>query len=118
MLDVPDEPSSSAMSLVKAILLGQYELVTHQGISQYGVQGKGASACGIIALNFVRVALQKRQSIGADDVLIADITSRETAEVCHLLMDVSITAEDLSMLRKLSRFLICGWSSHILKSKQ
>ncbi|TFY77299.1 hypothetical protein EWM64_g6711, partial [Hericium alpestre] len=67
--------------LVRDIMVkGSEKIVSFAGTSQYGVQGLGASACGLAALNFARVVFAKAQEGVQGEELLQTILTKETAE--------------------------------------
>ena len=68
--------------IIRSVLLhGTERVVYHDGTSQYNRKGSGPAACGLVALNFVRVAFLKEQYGLRDEALLQDVLSRECAEV-------------------------------------
>ncbi len=63
------------------VMYGTEYLVSHGGTSQYNRSGTGASACGLAALNFARIALSMQQSGLQDTALLQAVLGRECAEV-------------------------------------
>lgn len=65
------------------LLQGETELVvSHPGRSQYSAPGSGASACGLAALNCVRLVLQAERDGVCGIELLEHILKQEFSEVC------------------------------------
>jgi hypothetical protein len=62
------------------VLINGECVISFPGASQY-TEGRGVSACGIAALNCVRVIFNKEQQGLKDAALLTEIMSRETMEV-------------------------------------
>ena len=60
---------------------GAEYLVSRVGTSQYNRDGTGASACGLAALNFARIAFSIEQSGLQDTTLLQAVLARACAEV-------------------------------------
>jgi hypothetical protein len=76
------EDDYDSANIVRKVLAGREWVISHSGASQYTIPGGGVSACGIAALNCVRVVLGKEQDGLRGEALLQDLTSRDTAEVC------------------------------------
>jgi hypothetical protein len=68
--------------LVKTILKGRQQVVSHSGTSQYAT-GSGLAACGLAALNCARIVLGREHAGVRDEALLRDVLSRETMEACQ-----------------------------------
>lgn len=66
--------------IIAHILTSKDFIVSYGGSSQY--QSGGVSACGLAALNFVRVVLGKEQDGIRGEALLREVASRQTAQVC------------------------------------
>jgi hypothetical protein len=64
---------------------GREQVISHTGVSQYTPGGVGASACGIAALNCVRVVFGKEQEGAQKEALLKEIVHRHTVEVRNLI---------------------------------
>ena len=69
---------------VRRILAGDEIVISHAGASQYATPGGGVSACGIAALNCLRVIFGKERDGLRGEALLENIMSREVAEVCQI----------------------------------
>lgn len=87
------------------------QIVSYSGISQY--RAGGVSACGIAALNCVRIVLTKERTEKLkDDDLVQDLLSQNTMEVI-LLVGCS-TSHDISSEYLQEIMSICfRWSSNV-----
>lgn len=77
--------ADTEFELVKTILQGREQVVSHPGTSQYGT-GAGLAACGLAALNCARIALIREQEGVRDEALLRDIISLETAEARQIYL--------------------------------
>ena len=82
------QPSMTTMTdqdsteIIQSVIHGVSEhIVSFKGQSQYGVDGIGASACGLAALNCARVILQKDKDGLQGKKLLLELTKQETFEV-------------------------------------
>ena len=74
------EPDTKA--IVHSVLAdGAEHIVSHGGTGQYSGDGMGASACGLAALNFARVAFSIEQGGLQDAALLQAVLARECSEV-------------------------------------
>ena len=76
----PEDDDRDLDEFKQQVLINGECVVSFPGASQY-TEGKGVSACGIAALNFVRVIFNKEQQGLKGAALLTDIMSRETMEV-------------------------------------
>ena len=60
---------------------GAEHVVSYGGTGQYSGDGMGASACGLAALNFARVAFSIEQGGLQDAALLQAVLARECSEV-------------------------------------
>jgi len=60
---------------------GTEHVVSHGGTGQYSGDGMGASACGLAALNFARVAFSIEQGGLQDAALLQTVLAPECSEV-------------------------------------
>lgn len=61
------------------LMNGQEVVVSFPGMSQYGLQGSGASACGLAAMNCVRLLLRMaRQGMSGEDLIMRAMTQQTT----------------------------------------
>lgn len=72
-----DRNSSEA---IRKVLRGQEHIATYAGSSQYS-QGT-SSACGLAALNCVRVVLDLERKDIKEDILLQAMMQQETMDVC------------------------------------
>lgn len=77
---VPTQWDSSILKSQSSTDDGEY-VVTFEGRSQYGIDGGGASACGLAALNCARIVLGRERDGLRGGLLIDDMTKKETLEV-------------------------------------
>jgi hypothetical protein len=68
----------------RILVNGTEHVLSHGGTSQYNRDGTGASACGLAALNFARIAFSIEQSGLYDMDLLQAVLARECAEVRRL----------------------------------
>jgi hypothetical protein len=72
----------STSAIVRNVLGGTEEIVCYPGTNQYGERGiTGVSACGLAALNFARVILEKEREIGQNEDFLQEVISMETVHV-------------------------------------
>ena len=60
-------------------------VVSYDGTGQYSGDGMGASACGLAALNFARVAFSIEQGGLQDSALLQALLARECSEVTSIV---------------------------------
>jgi hypothetical protein len=60
---------------------GTEHVISHGGTGQYSGDGMGASACGLAALNFARIAFSIEQGGLQDAELLQAVLARECVEV-------------------------------------
>jgi hypothetical protein len=69
-------------AIVHSVLAdGAEHVVSYGGTGQYSGDGIGASACGLAALNFARVAFSIEKGGLQDAALLQAVLARECAEV-------------------------------------
>lgn len=69
-------------AIVHSVLAdGAEHVLSYGGTGQYGGDGMGASACGLAALNFARVAFSIEQGGLQDAPLLQAVLARECTEV-------------------------------------
>ena len=73
----------SPASAVQRVLAGEEVVVSHIGASQYTTPGGGVSACGIAALNCLRVVFEREKEGVRGEALLEQLMTREVAEVCR-----------------------------------
>jgi hypothetical protein len=74
------DPDINAISH-SVVVDGAELIVSYGGTSQYNSDGTGASACGLAALNFARIAFSIEQSGLQDKTLLQAVLARPCAEV-------------------------------------
>lgn len=87
--------------IIEHILTSKDFIVSYGGSSQY--QSGGVSACGLAALNFVRVILGKEQDGIRGEALLREVASHQTAQV----------RSDITLLRLVLTLLIKGNHVHL-----
>ena len=80
----------------QVLVNGEY-VISFPGASQYA-EGGGVSACGIAALNCVRVIFNKEHQGLRDVVLLTEIMSRETMEVSVPLTPIHEASESIALI--------------------
>ena len=79
-------PEESPAESVRRVLSGEEVVVSHIGASQYAnPSGGGVSACGLAALNCLRVVFTKEKAGVRGEALLEELMTREVAEVCRSL---------------------------------
>jgi len=86
---------------------GAEHVVSHDGTSQYNKGGTGASACGLAALNFARIAFLMEQDGLKDATLLQGVLARECAEV-QRLYSLAVIQTPPYRPRKPLRYVGCG----------
>jgi hypothetical protein len=77
--------ANDQLDIVRTILQGQEQVVSHPGASQYE-SGVGFTASGLAALNCARVLLGREQEGIRNEALLQNVASRETTEVCLIYL--------------------------------
>jgi hypothetical protein len=92
----PPDPDTKAIS--RSIFVdGAEHVLSYGGTSQYSIDGTGASACGLAALNFARIVFSMEQGGLKNTDLVQAVLARECAEVRRLN---SIPLSELILLSK------------------
>jgi hypothetical protein len=73
----------NAADAVRRVLSGEEVVVSHIGASQYANPGGGVSACGLAALNCLRVVFTKEKAGVRGEALLEELMTRDVAEVCR-----------------------------------
>jgi hypothetical protein len=76
----PLDPDTHAVSR-SIIVNGTEHVLSYGGTSQYSMDGTGAAACGLAALNFARIVFSMEQGGLQDIALLQAVLARECAEV-------------------------------------
>jgi hypothetical protein len=109
----------SASAVVRNILDGTEEIVSHRGTHQYSDGGIfGVSACGLAALNFARVIFEKERECGPDEGLLQAIIVKETVQVrLYFLLLRLVCLSSHPLHRILQTYAQVGAATCILTSR-
>ena len=103
-------------SAVQRVLAGDEVVISHIGASQYTTPGGGVSACGIAALNCLRVVFEKEREGVRGGALLEQLMTREVAEVCRSSqVDGMLSGAYYHGIRKSPRYAPGGQASLIWK---
>ncbi|TFK66840.1 hypothetical protein BDN72DRAFT_127511 [Pluteus cervinus] len=88
---------------LKDIMNGKEVVVSHPGSSQYMSQGNGSSACGLAALNCVRLVFAKaKEGLTGEDLIMYSMLQQTTDEVLSICRywsnNTHLDVEDISTL--------------------
>ncbi|KAF8076176.1 hypothetical protein FPV67DRAFT_1406946 [Lyophyllum atratum] len=111
------ESQSGVTNVLDQVFIGKQHIISHDGVSQYQkrhASGAGLSACGLAALNCVRLIFGKEDGGLAGEELLQWVMSREGAKeitsICdywtkpsHLdmedILDIPLFSKSLSLVR-------------------